>query len=167
MNKISVLFVCMGNICRSPTAEGTFGKLVAEAGLADHFRIDSAGTHDYHVGSPPDHRAQQTAEGRGIDLGRLRARRVELIDFDRFDYIVAMDRDNRAVLEAQCPRHHRTKISLLLQYAGQSPVDEVPDPYYGGPSGFERVFDLVEEGARGLLREIQRQAPLPPGPGRH
>ena len=157
VEKVRVLFICMGNICRSPTAEGAFRKLVAAQGLAQQIEADSAGTHDYHEGHPPDARAQASARHRGIDLSGLRARSVSVEDFARFDYIVAMDRSNRAVLEAQCPRHYRTKISLLLQYAGDVDTDEVPDPYYGGATGFEQVLDLVEEGAEGLFEEVRRR----------
>lgn len=154
--RVRVLFVCMGNICRSPTAEGAFRKLLDKQQLAGLVGVDSAGTHDYHAGSPPDTRAQTTARDRGVDLSALRARQVRAEDFELFDYVVAMDRSNRAVLEAACPRHLRQKISLLLQYCDGTP-DEVPDPYYGGPGGFDKVFDLVEEGAQALLLTIRQQ----------
>lgn len=155
--KVRVLFVCMGNICRSPTAQGVFRKLVEEAGLIEQIEIDSAGTHAYHIGEPPDPRAQQTAQRRGIDLSDLRARRAVSADFTRFDYILAMDQDNYHALSALCPQGQERRLSLLLDYAAQARTREVPDPYYGGPSGFEAVFDLVEEAARGLLADIQRR----------
>lgn len=151
---VRVLFVCMGNICRSPTAEGVFASLVDRNGLASSVSFDSAGTHAYHIGERPDPRAQEAARRRGIDIGRQAARRVEDKDFERFDYIVAMDRDNLTVLESRCPQSHRHKLALMLQYAPHLEIDEVPDPYYGGPQGFERVLDLIEAAAEGLLQEI-------------
>jgi protein-tyrosine phosphatase len=153
--KVSVLFVCMGNICRSPTAEGVFRHFVAEAGLDELFEIDSAGTHAYHVGEPPDRRAQEAATRRGISLTDIRARRVAAEDFDRFHYIVAMDEDNLAMLQEQADPAHREKIRLFLEF-GSGPETEVPDPYYGGATGFERVLDLVEDASRGLL-DLLRQ----------
>ncbi len=157
MSNIKVLFVCMGNICRSPTAQGVFETLVEEAELTDLIHIDSAGTHAYHVGKPPDARASEAALRRGIDLGRQRARRVETADFEFFDYVVAMDRSNLDDLHAICPDVHREKLCLLLDFARHLSQQEVPDPYYGGAQGFERVLDLVEEGARGLLEDIRRR----------
>ena len=148
--KTSILFVCMGNICRSPTAEGVFRQHVEAAGLAEHIEIDSAGTHAYHVGHPPDRRAQAAAERRGISLGDMRARRVEDEDFDRFTHIIAMDRDNLALLQEQAGDHRRKKVRLFLEFSS-GPEIEVPDPYYGGPAGFERVLDLVDDASRGLL----------------
>ena len=158
MRKIKVLFVCMGNICRSPTAEGVFRKLVAEAGLSEWIEIDSAGTHAYHVhngGSPPDERAQRTARRRGIDLSNLRARLVDEADFMAFDYIIAMDEDNRANLEAIRPADARAQIFLLMKFAPDWGMREVPDPYYGGAKGFEVMFDMVEAGAQGLLAYLR------------
>ena len=149
----SVLFVCMGNICRSPTAEGVFRHFVNEAGLADKIRTDSAGTHAYHVGEPPDRRATAAAERRGVSLAEIRARRVSDADFERFDYIIAMDEDNQIRLLDQAPEEHRSKVQLFLSYASVSET-EVPDPYYGGAAGFERVLDLVEEASRGLLETL-------------
>jgi protein-tyrosine phosphatase len=151
---IRVLFVCMGNICRSPTAEGVFGNLVERYQASGAVLFDSAGTHAYHIGERPDPRAQEAARRRGIDIGRQAARRVEDRDFERFDYIVAMDRDNLASLESRCPTEHRQKLALMLRYAPHLELDEVPDPYYGGPQGFERVLDLIEAAAEGLLQEI-------------
>ncbi len=154
--KISVLFVCMGNICRSPTAEGVFRHYVNEAGLADRIEADSAGTHAYHIGEPPDRRAVAAAERRGVALAEIRARRVSDEDFERFDYIIAMDEDNQMRLLDQAPDEHRSKVALFLSYASVSET-EVPDPYYGGAAGFERVLDLVESASRGLLETCVKQ----------
>lgn len=151
----SVLMVCMGNICRSPTAEGVFRKMVREAGLEDEILIDSAGTHDYHVGAAPDTRARQTAAGRGYDLAGLVGRQVEYVDFERFDHILAMDRANLENLMRVCPREHQHKVRLFLSHGARFTGQEVPDPYYGGPQGFEQVLDMVEDAARGLLDEIR------------
>ncbi|MBX3666340.1 MAG: low molecular weight phosphotyrosine protein phosphatase [Burkholderiales bacterium] len=151
-----VLFVCMGNICRSPTAEGVFRRLVEAEGLAGRIHIDSAGTHDYHIGDPPDARAQAAAARRGYDLSQLRARQVTRADFTAFDYVLAMDEHNRGLLLQQCPPEHRAKVRLFLEFAAGEVPAEVPDPYYGGPQGFEQVLDLVENAARGLLCEITK-----------
>lgn len=151
---VKVLFVCMGNICRSPTAEGVFRHRVAAAGLDSVFNIDSAGTHSYHVGARPDPRAAEAARRRGIDLGGLRARRVAPEDFERFDYVLAMDRHNLELLVADCPEAHRDKLELFLKYATAYDDTEVPDPYYGGNKGFEYVLDLVEDAADGLLKAL-------------
>ncbi len=147
----------MGNICRSPTAQGVFENLVEEAGLSDYIAVDSAGTHAYHIGEQPDSRATQAAAGRGIDLTRQRARRVETADFGRFDYVLAMDRGNIEDLLSLCPTEHRSKIQLFLEFAEDIHQREVPDPYYGGEQGFERVLDLIEMGARELLNEVQQR----------
>ncbi len=155
MKKVHVLFVCMGNICRSPTAEGVFRHIVHESGLQKVIVTDSAGTHAYHVGEAPDRRAQATAKTRGIDLSDLRARRVTAKDFNKYDYVLAMDRDNYAILDELCPEAYEGQLSLFLDYAPAVGRTEVPDPYYGGPQGFEVVFDMVEEAARGLLADIQ------------
>jgi protein-tyrosine phosphatase len=152
---VKVLFVCMGNICRSPMAHGYFEHLVREAGLADRIMVDSAGTHAYHVGNPPDNRAQQTARRRGIDLSGQRARKALREDFEVFDYILAMDRDNHALLAALSPEGKEHKLHLFLEFAPQLTEREVPDPYYGGADGFEQVFDLVEAAAQGLLADIR------------
>ena len=154
--KIRVLFVCMGNICRSPTAEGVFRHQVANAGLDDLFEIDSAGTHAYHIGEPPDRRAQQAALRRGFSLEEIRARRVGPEDFERFHHIIAMDEDNLAVLREQAEVVNREKIRLFLEF-GSGPETEVPDPYYGGATGFERVLDLVEDASRGLLEKLRQR----------
>jgi len=144
----------MGNICRSPTAEGVFRRLVQDRGLEDLINIDSAGTHAYHVGYEPDVRAQAAAQGRGVDLSAQRARCVCAEDFAAFDLIIAMDRDNLAHLKEACPEEHQDKLVLLLAYAPYLGVEEVPDPYYGGTNGFERVLDLIEAAAQGLLESI-------------
>lgn len=153
--RINVLFVCTGNICRSPTAEGVFKHCVEKAGLVARITSDSAGTHDYHVGEAPDPRAQAAARRRGYELGELRARRVHREDFERFDYVLAMDEANLRQLERLCPREHAHKLKLFLDFADGAPR-EVPDPYYGGADGFERVLDLVEKAAQGLLRHLHR-----------
>ena len=154
--KPAVLMVCMGNICRSPTAEGVFRHMAEEAGLLDELTIDSAGTHDYHVGNQPDSRAQEAARRRGYDLSSLRARQVDVQDFARFDYILAMDQENLASLQRICPPEHRHKVRLFLSYSGRFADAEVPDPYYGGRDGFDKVLDMVEDGVQGLLDEIRR-----------
>lgn len=158
--QVSVLFVCMGNICRSPTAEGAFTKLINERRLSGRFRIDSAGTHDYHIGKSPDPRSRQAAASRGIDLSRLRARQVRPADFEEFDYILAMDADNLRDLKALCPDPQTCRVGLLLDYAPHLGVREVPDPYFGGPQGFERVLDLVEVAALGLLDAVLQEQNL-------
>lgn len=160
-DKISVLFICMGNICRSPTAEGVFRHLLREADLEDRVITDSAGTHAYHVGSPPDERAQITAKQRGIELSDLRARRVEEEDFEEFDYVLAMDRDNYSILAGLCPADKKENLSLFLQFAPELNETEVPDPYYGGEKGFDRVFDLVEAASKGLLADIRKRHKIP------
>jgi len=147
----------MGNICRSPTAQGVFETLVEREGLSEHVEIDSAGTHAYHVGNPPDERAREAAARRGVEIGHQRARRVRDEDFGDWDYILAMDEDNLALLYDRCPREHREKVRLFLEFVPDSPVREVPDPYYGGATGFERVLDLVEEAAEGLLDDIRQR----------
>lgn len=152
---VKILFVCMGNICRSPTAEGVFTHIVEQAGMRDRVEIDSAGTHAYHVGESPDARSAQAAARRGIDLSGLQARKVRAEDFAEFDYILAMDRANFANLQAICPPEHRHKLKMFMDYADQLREQEVPDPYYGGGNGFEYVLDLVEAASEGLLREIQ------------
>ena len=154
---IKVLFVCMGNICRSPTAEGVFRAQVAAAGLAPHIQIDSAGTHDYHIGDAPDGRAQAAAAKRGYKLSRLRGRQVGPRDFIEFDYILAMDMENLSRLQDQCPSEHAHKLGLFLEYSKNFLEREVPDPYYGGASGFEKVLDVAEDAGHGLLAHIQKK----------
>ncbi|MBI5451528.1 MAG: low molecular weight phosphotyrosine protein phosphatase [Gammaproteobacteria bacterium] len=155
---VRVLFVCLGNICRSPTAEGVLSAMVQARGLEKVVHIDSAGTHAYHIGKAPDIRSQQAAARRGIDLSMLVARRVARSDFETFDYILAMDNENLDNLLAMCPDQAlQRKISLFLRYAPHLETREVPDPYYGGDSGFERVLDLVDAASAGLLADIERR----------
>ncbi|HEY7658201.1 MAG TPA: low molecular weight protein-tyrosine-phosphatase [Burkholderiales bacterium] len=153
--RCSVLFVCMGNICRSPMAEGVFRHQVKQAGLEGRIVIDSAGTHDYHIGEPPDPRAQRAAGRRGYDLSMLRGRQVSRADFGEFDYLLAMDRMNLRVLERLCPSRHGHKLKLFLEFSNDAMPREVPDPYFGGEQGFEHVLDLVEEAAQGLLDHLR------------
>ena len=149
----AVLFVCLGNICRSPTAYGVLLQKLAGRGLADSLQVDSAGTGVWHVGEPPDRRAQRHAALRGYDRSGLRARQVTAADFHRFTHVLAMDRDNLAALEAMCPADFSGELGLFLSY-GSRGLLELPDPYYGGPQGFEDVLDLVEDAADGLLARI-------------
>jgi protein-tyrosine phosphatase len=153
---IRILFVCLGNICRSPTAEGVFARHVKEAGLEESIVIDSAGTGDYHIGEPPDPRAREAAAQRGYDLSALRARQIDKKDFVDFDYVLAMDQENLRALGRWCPPQHAHKVKLFTEFCvkGACPV---PDPYAGGPQGFELVLDLVEDAAQGLLRHVRRQ----------
>jgi protein-tyrosine phosphatase len=153
--KIKVLFVCMGNICRSPTAEGVFTKLVKDHNLEAHFAIDSAGTHAYHVGNEPDLRSQSAARERGIELSNLRARQVINGDFEDFDFLLAMDDENYSILVKACPAQYKTKIKYFLDYAPHLNERQVPDPYYGGQYGFERVLDMIEEASVGFLKNLQ------------
>lgn len=153
---IKVLFVCMGNICRSPTAQGTFEKVVKEAGLEKQIFIDSAGTHAYHIGENPDPRSQSVAKNHGIDLSKQQARKVSLKDFEEFDYILAMDKDNRSSLRLICPDEYLEKIYLFLDFSPESGFKEIPDPYYGGEKGFELVLNLTETASQGLLAAIRR-----------
>jgi protein-tyrosine phosphatase len=161
-----VLFVCMGNICRSPTAEGVFRKLVAERAPDLDIEIDSAGTHGYHEGAPPDPRARRAAERRGVNLDGLRARRVAPTDFAEFELVLAMDEQNLAHLMEDCPAEYRDRLRLFLDFAPHLERREVPDPYYGGSLGFEHVLDLVEQASAGLLEHLLRTAPAAPPPAR-
>jgi protein-tyrosine phosphatase len=154
--KLKVLFVCMGNICRSPTAEGVFLKKLSDLNLIDTIRVDSAGTHNYHPGSPPDKRSQKHALQRGYDLSSLRARAVVESDFEIFDLILTMDWDNRALLEERCPAEHSHKIRGLAEFLQNSETFVIPDPYYGGEEGFENVLNLIEEATDGLIKFIQK-----------
>jgi len=154
---VKVLFICMGNICRSPTAHGVFAHLVAEARLSRAIEIDSAGTHAYHVGEPPDHRAQETALQRGYDLGEIRARKVQAFDCEFYDYLIVMDEENLMDVRALCSTDCHEKVQLFLSYAENASVNEVPDPYYGGSKGFDRVLDLVEAASAGLLEDIRQK----------
>jgi len=153
---IRILFVCMGNICRSPSAEGVFLKHVAEKGLSSKIEVHSAGTHAYHVGEPPDERSMAAALERGIDISRQRARHVHVTDFEAYDYILAMDRANLKHLLKICPDEHKHKVRLFLEFATECPAEEVPDPYYGGPKGFEHVLDLIEMAACGLMEDVHQ-----------
>lgn len=155
---VRVLFVCMGNICRSPMAEGVFRRMLEGVGLSRMVHVDSAGTHSYHIGAPPDTRSQMTASRRGVDLRGLRARQVTVEDFVEFDYVLAMDRDNFEHLLTLCQDLElRRRIQLFMDFAPDLPEREVPDPYYGGPTGFERIMDLIEEAAQGLLIHIRER----------
>ncbi len=145
----------MGNICRSPTAEGVFTQLIEQQKLEEKFHIDSAGTHAYHVGEGPDLRAQKAARDRGVKLNHLRARKVIMGDFEDFDYLLAMDQDNYSILIKACPEQHQEKIKYFLEYAPHLETREVPDPYYGGDYGFERVLDLIEEASTGFLNTLR------------
>ena len=149
-----VLMVCLGNICRSPTAEAVLRKKVREAGLADRIEVDSAGTADYHVDSPPDRRAVAHGEKRGLEMKPLRGRQVGPADFDRFDFILAMDEDNLANLQRIRPAASRATVALLMSYAPHTGVHEVPDPYYGGAADFEMVLDLAESAADGFIASV-------------
>jgi protein-tyrosine phosphatase len=155
MTRYRVLFVCMGNICRSPTAHGVFQRQVDERGWGHWLQVDSAGTHNYHPDSPPDERSQAHARRRGYDLAALRARQVQDADFETFDLILAMDRDNLAELQARCPSAHQGKLRRLTEFCQTHTADVVPDPYYGGSGGFERVLDLVEDACAGLVLHVQ------------
>ncbi|MDE2611309.1 MAG: low molecular weight phosphotyrosine protein phosphatase [Burkholderiales bacterium] len=157
MQKISVLFVCMGNICRSPSAEGVMRRLVLEAGLGDEVVIDSAGTHGYHLGHAPDPRSQAAAAARGYDLAALRSRLVTDEDFQRFDWLLAMDADNLAELRARCPAAQHHKLALLMRFASKHGADHVPDPYYGAAQDFEQVLDYVEDACAGLLVHLRER----------
>jgi protein-tyrosine phosphatase len=152
---MKILFVCLGNICRSPTAEAVFRAVAAREAPDLQFEIDSAGTAGYHIGAPPDSRTRQAALRRGYDMSALRARVVEPQDFTRFDLILAMDRQNLETLQRRAPVAARDRIRLFLEFAPDADVTEVPDPYYGGANGFEQVLDLVEAAAYGLLQHVR------------
>ena len=158
--KYKVLFVCTGNICRSPTAEGVFRKIAENKGMQDIIEVDSAGTHSYHVGEPPDGRSIKTGLERGYDLRPLRARSVCVEDFERFDLVVALDRGHRRSLRKLAPKQHKEKIILLLEDTGHKTETSVPDPYYGTMKDFEYVLDLVEDASEKLLRKIQQEVVL-------
>jgi protein-tyrosine phosphatase len=151
---VSVIFVCTGNICRSPTAEGVFRQLLLKSALQDRVRTDSAGTHDYHAGEPPDRRAIAHANSRGYDISGLRARQVTARDFEDFDLVLAMDRGHLRFMELLCAPEHRSKLKLYLDFAGMKNAD-VPDPYGGGADGFEQVLDMVEAASGGLIDHIR------------
>jgi protein-tyrosine phosphatase len=160
-----VLMVCMGNICRSPTAEGVLRAKLAQAGLGERVAVDSAGTHGYHTGEAPDPRAIAAAARRGYDIARLQARPVHVRDFERFHWLLPMDHANRAWLTQRKPAESAAELRLLMGFAGHNPgVEEVPDPYYGGPAGFDKVLDLVEDACDGFVAHLQACWPAD-GPG--
>ncbi len=154
---VKVLFVCLGNICRSPTAEGVFHTLVEKRGLGGKVTVDSAGTGAWHIGSPPDRRAQAAARQRGVDLSGQRARQAKTGDFHRFDYILAMDSENHRNLSEICPPGEEHRLHLFLDFAPELGTRDVPDPYYGGDGGFEAVLDMIEAASEGLLADIQEK----------
>lgn len=154
---VKVLFVCLGNICRSPTAEGVFRDLVHREGLSDKIETDSCGTGAWHTGDPPDDRAQQEAKRRGINIADLKARKFEAIDFETFDYILAMDDSNHRDLCAAAPDDSHERIHLMMSFASGAWPREVPDPYYGGADGFRNVFDMIEAASAGLLADIRQR----------
>lgn len=158
MTQHRILFVCTGNICRSPTAEGVARVVAEKQGMKHLFEFDSAGTLGFHAGEPPDSRAIAAAAKRGYDLASLRARQVTEKDFLRFDHVLAMDRDHLDVLQKLCPPTHKGRLGLLLDYDDSTPADEVPDPYYGGPEGFEAVLTLIEGATRQLIRRLSTAA---------
>ena len=158
MKQYSVLFVCMGNICRSPTADGVFRHMVVAQGLQDRVAVDSAGTHNYHPNSPPDPRSQKHAALRGYDLSALRARQIRDADFEAFDLILAMDWDNLALVQGICPPQHQKKVRRLTEFCVTHDSPVVPDPYYAGPTAFEHVLDLVEDACTGLLEHVRKAA---------
>lgn len=153
-----VLFVCLGNICRSPSAEAVLREIAAREAPELEIEVDSAGTAGYHVGSPPDLRSQEAARRRGYDMAPLRARVVEPADFERFDLILAMDRNNLSILRRRAPAAVRERVRLFLEFAPDAGASEVPDPYYGGDAGFEHVLDLVEAASRGLIAHLRDRA---------
>jgi protein-tyrosine phosphatase len=155
---VRILFVCLGNICRSPTAEGALRYVSAQAAPSLSIEVDSAGTADYHIGSPPDSRSQRAALRRGIDISGLRARQVSRADFQRFDFVLAMDHDNLRELEAICPRNSRAQLRLFLSFAPETGRLDVPDPYYGDDRDFEAVLDLTMAASRGLVTALQHRA---------
>jgi protein-tyrosine phosphatase len=159
MSKYRVLFVCTGNICRSPTADGVLRKMVADLGLADVVEVDSAGTHDYHVGEPPDSRSQEHARKRGYDLSALRARQVQTEDFEQFDLILALDDGHLKILQRLCPPKYKSKIHRFTEFCTRHKSHDVPDPYYDGAQGFEDVLDLVEDGCEGIMGHIRKTLP--------
>lgn len=154
---VKVMFVCLGNICRSPTAHGVFQSLINNQGLQDHIYVESSGTASWHVGKPPDTRATAFAAARGVDLRDLRAQQVKALDFKSFDYILAMDKQNLKDLQALKPHDYAGELDLFLSFSSMG-ESEVPDPYYGGDEGFERVLDLVESASKGLLAHIKQRS---------
>ena len=162
---IKVLFVCLGNICRSPLGEGVFRHLVTEQGLGDRFLIDSAGTGNWHIGSPPHADSQRVARERGMDISDQRARQLTPLDLRDFDYLIAMDTSNKEGILALDPNgRYADKVKLMLEYHPTCGIQDVPDPYFGGPEGFYPVLDMIEEASRNLLAEILKAHPLTTGP---
>lgn len=153
-----VLFVCTGNICRSPSAQGVFQHLVNEAGLSDAISVDSAATHQFHVGEAPDARAQAAASKRGYDISSLVARQITQDDFREADMILAMDWENLSALQQRCPKPYQHKLMLLMRYSNEYEEATVPDPYYGGPDGFARVLDYIEDSCQGVLEVVRKRA---------
>ncbi len=153
---VKVLFVCMGNICRSPTAHGVFEHAVKQSGLSQQIAVESAGTHAYHVGEAPDPRSQKAAQKRGYDLSSQSSQKINKKDFLHYDIILAMDRDNYRNLLTLCPECHTDKLRLFMEFAPHMGIDEVPDPYYGGVNGFEKVLDMVEEASEGLFEYLHK-----------
>jgi protein-tyrosine phosphatase len=155
MKSVALCFVCLGNICRSPTAEAVMRAQIEAAGLAAQIAVDSAGTGNWHVGEPPDARAQGAARQRGYDLSALRGRQIGKTDFERFDLLLAMDEANLRELHKLCPPEHRHKVHLLMEFATRAESREVADPYFGGAQGFEQVLDQCEEACQGLLADLR------------
>ena len=152
------MFVCMGNICRSPTAHAVMQHLVDDQGLSDQFLIESSGTHAYHIGEQADQRSRSTAMSRGIDMNGLRAQKIAITDYDKFDWILAMDEENLKLVEYYAPDDHKAQCCLLMDFASKHPNQTiVPDPYYGGDQGFEAVFEMVDDACRGLLDHIAKK----------
>lgn len=156
MNK--VLFVCTGNICRSPTAQGVFQHMIDDAGLGGVVGVESAGTHAFHVGESPDPRAQAAAQKRGYDLSRYVARQIKAEDFREFDMILAMDWENLSALQQQCPKIYQHKLMLLMRFSNEFEEATVPDPYYGGPEGFNKVLDYIEDASQGVFELVRKRA---------
>jgi len=157
MKKYGILFVCTGNICRSPAAEGVFRHYAGQNGLAERLSIDSAGTHGYHIGEPPDRRAIAAALSRGVKIGGLRARRVKQEDFNEFDLMIAMDTSHYDILSRMAPKQGRSKLGMFMDFAPEAGLSDVADPYYGGPEDFERMMDVIESGVNGILRHLQQE----------
>jgi protein-tyrosine phosphatase len=158
--KTKILFVCMGNICRSPTAAGVFQSLVKASNLQEFVVCDSAGTHDFHVGEGPDQRAVNAAAKRGYELGATTARKIQISDFSEYDYILAMDWENLALLQRMCPRGLQHKLQLLMRFATEFEAATINDPYHGGPQGFEQALDYIEDACNGLMEVVRRRATM-------
>lgn len=161
-DKVKVLFICMGNICRSPSAEAVFHNMVETSSLKDYVEVASAGTHDYHVGGPADHRSHKAASDRGIDMSNHRAQHFKKEHFDYYDYLLVMDDKNYEHVMRMCPKGHEDKVHYFMDFAPQLGVKEVPDPYYGGADGFDNVLDLIEAASAGLMSEIRDRYIDPP-----